>query len=1260
MLEAWGIRLLTSAATTFHEGFENAPKVTHSSDCGGSEVQPKVGHPNSRNPQEVRSSRAETRAMISAKQLRWPRRLGQNSPGIGLWISKRGFVIQSSAHVWHHPPVRWTCLLLLLLLLSGVQTPADPANPLSITSHVLEVAGDVEVQKLGQATWQRATNGLPLTPGDRLRTRAQSRAAVQFSDRSILRLNESTTLEIQPPRRAEKNRFRLPFGSLFFFNRGKPSDIEFETPVVSGAIRGTEFMLEAAEANGATRLALLDGAVELSSADATVSMQSGEQARIEPGQPPVKSPLLEVASLVQWALYYPAVASPEDFTFTTEDRATLSSALTIYRSGDLLAAHQALADVPPGSNARELFRAALELSVGRVDVAETRLGNTRSNAPVARALREIIALVRGNSSTNELPAPGHTASEWLARSYTLQSQFRLHAALAAAQQAASLAPSFGFAHARFAELEMMLEHRREAREALRRALELSPGLPQAHALHGFLRLDDHDPRAALAAFDQAIALDSALGNAWLGRGLAQLRLHQRNEALKSIQTAAALEPRRAMMRSYLGKAFSAAGETTLAEKDFRLGKELDPGDPTAWLYSALHQWQQNRPNRAVRELEHSTALNDNRQLFRSRLGLDRDRAVRSANLAALYADAGLAEVSLHSAARAVNDDYANFSGHLFLANSHQALENPNRFDLRYESTRFSELLVANLLAPAGAGNLSQLLSQQEHLQLFDTRPIGLSTLSSYRSSGDWQQLATVFGSLDGFSYALDGAYTSQHGQEINDWFERTDLSLQLKQRLNARDDLYFQVSVSDGDSGDVARHYDPIEAHPRLRVSEEQRPNLYAGWHRAWSPANHTLLLFSRLTDDFTLRDDAVGVFHLQPDVVGTARLSTPLGGYGAKFASDFTLYSAELQQLWQSERQTIIAGGRLQSGTVESDGELTRPLTGTISDAHIDERLHRANGYLYHHWQILDPLRLIGGVSYDHLTFPRNADSLPLTGGEQTRDLLAPKAGFLLTPWRNGSLRGAYTRSLGGLYFDNSVRLEPTQVGGFNQSFRSLLPESSAGLVPGTTFDTANLAFDQSFSGRTYLGVETAWLHSEGDRTIGVTTGPLPSPLPGAAASTRQDLEFRERNLSAYAVQLIGDGLSLGARYRLSEAQLETRLPLISDGAIGLSGAEQSERAVLHQISLSLNYQHTSGVFGQWESLWHHQHNSGDASPSRPGDDFVQHNFWLGYRFPRRHAEIRLGLLNITDQDYRLNPLNTYNALPRNRTVAASLRLNF
>ena len=63
---------------------------------------------------------------------------------------------------------------------------------------------------------------------------------------------------------------------------------------------------------------------------------------------------------------------------------------------------------------------------------------------------------------------------------------------------------------------------------------------------------------------------------------------------------------------------------------------------------------------------------------------------------------------------------------------------------------------------------------------------------------------------------------------------------------------------------------------------------------------------------------------------------------------------------------------------------------------------------------------------------------------------------------------------------------------------------------------------------------------------------------------------------------------------------------------------------------------------------------------PALPGDNLWQHDIFLGYRFLQRRAEVRLGILNLADQDYRLNPLNLYSELPRGRTFIAGLRINF
>ena len=177
--------------------------------------------------------------------------------------------------------------------------------------------------------------------------------------------------------------------------------------------------------------------------------------------------------------------------------------------------------------------------------------------------------------------------------------------------------------------------------------------------------------------------------------------------------AAALEPQRALLRSYLGKAYASAGDRQRARHELELAKRLDPADPTAWLYSALINEQENRLNESIRDLEESQALNENRRVYRSQLLLDQDRAVRGANLARVYDEAGLSDVAVREAGNAVAADYANFSAHRFLSDSYELNRGNTPFGQRYETPAFSEHLISTLLGPADGSLLSQNVSQQE-------------------------------------------------------------------------------------------------------------------------------------------------------------------------------------------------------------------------------------------------------------------------------------------------------------------------------------------------------------------------------------------------------------------------------------------------------------------------------------------------------------------------------------------------------------------
>lgn len=140
---------------------------------------------------------------------------------------------------------------------------------------------------------------------------------------------------------------------------------------------------------------------------------------------------------------------------------------------------------------------------------------------------------------------------------------------------------------------------------------------------------------------------------------------------------------------------------------------------------------------------------------------------------------------------------------------------------------------------------------------------------------------------------------------------------------------------------------------------------------------------------------------------------------------------------------------------------------------------------------------------------------------------------------------------------------------------------------------------------------------------------------------------------------QLLGKEWSIGARYRLSQANLTGRFDAVPATAAGAAAIMQNEEALLHQLNLGVNYNHRCGFFAQWLSVWSMQENSGYA-PARSTADFWQHSVYAGYRFAKRHAELRVGVVNLANQNYQLNPLNLYAELPRERTVTVGLKLNF
>lgn len=1180
------------------------------------------------------------------------------------------------------------------------QSARFPAVP---PATLIELEGTVETARARTTDWKSGRTNDALAAFDRVRTAVQSRATLRLADRSLGRLGELALVTIEtPPGAKTPSSFSLTQGLLFFFHRGKPADINIRTGAGTAGIRGTEFLIEVA-GNGRTVLTLFDGEVELSNAQGVLRLVSGEQGTMDPGQAPLLTPMLVPKhDLIQWCLYYPGVLDADELNLPATEAAALQASLAAYRAGDLL---QALALVPagfqPASDSGRVYLAAVLLSVGKVDAATLLLdaippdaaeNSDKPPAPrLATALRRLILVVKNSP---ELPGLKPSARDpkcatlQLAESYRYQARADLTSALAAAREATSISPAFGFAWARVAELEFSFGHRREAQIALKRSLELAPRNAQAVALRGFLLAAEDRIGPAFVAFNEAIALDGALGNAWLGRGLCRIRRGELDAGREDLQVAATLEPQRALFRSYLGKAWHELGDQRHAGDELRLAKANDPRDPTAYLYEALLLQEENRINEAIASLERSQELNDNRRVFRSRLLLDQDQAVRGANLATIYRDAGLGDVSLREASRASSLDYANWSAHWFLSQSYAALRDPRDVNLRYETAAVTEYLLANLLAPISAGPLNASVSQQEYGRLFARDRLGLTSATEYTSRGSWRQDMVQYGLIGHTAYALEAAYVTDPGEHKNGQVEQTSFSAQLRQQVGPADTIFIQAIRSETEGGDLAQYLNPEESRLNQKFRDVQEPLLLAGWHHEWGPGSHTLALVGWLNGEQTFSDDGLNipVFRGRPPEVRVFDAVAMRQSYH----SELSLFTGELQQLWQTRQHTIVAGARAQEGEVETEsiqtplgdrgGELWNgSAVGVLKIRTADTApITRQTVYLYDYWQVWEPFQLVVGLTYDRLTSPRLFRHPPLAlSGSDTTDEWLPKVGFVWQAATQATLRAAYTRALTGVSFDQSFRLEPSQVAGINQAFRSFAPETLAGANAGEVMDLVGLVWEQRWHTGTYLGLSAGYGWSGVDREAGAYNDtaqdnhPKPSSLP-------QRLEYQETQVGADLHQLLGAGFSLGVSYQWSRAQFDSTWQF-SDDRVGTltSGAadpdvfqtlptRHRQKGDLHLLRLPLLWNHPSGFFAGLEGVWHGQrasdlgHLSDEAEEFRYANYFWQANVWAGWRGFRRRLEVRMGLLNLTDVEGGLHPVNLHLSPPRRRTFTAALRFNF
>lgn len=1123
------------------------------------------------------------------------------------------------------------CLMIMGALLGDFTKKAEGAESCAVrVGKFAALEGTIEIEHSNPKIRQSATLESTLCQDDMVYVGQNSRAALSLINDVVLRLDQNTTVRlvdiVQNPEK--KSLVELIVGAFKSFSR-PPRTFAVNTPYLNGLIEGTEFAMRVEGDNAITTV--YEGKVTTSNKQGKLSLKRGESAFAKAGKAPQPYTMIKPSDAVQWTLHFPpllAVLGGNNQQVPQDASPAVTAALEIAAHSNTPQALKQLADIPISERnaSYHLYRAALFLDIGRADEARSEITAALIQEPnngFAYALQAIIEISRNErpqalASAEKAVALTPSAASKIALSYAQQSAFKLEQARDTLISTVSEYPNNPLGWARLGELWLMFGNREKAMEAAHKAEHLAPGLARSQTVFGFAALAENHEYEAKIAFERAIhdASDDPLAH--FGLGLAKIKRGDLVEGRRELEAAVALDPNNALLRSYLGKAYYEEKRAPLEGQQFDIAKELDPADPTPYLYSAIDKQTSNRPVEALHDMQKAIELNDNRAVYRSRQLLDSDLASRSASMARVYSDLGFQELALRQGWKSVNTDPSNFSAHRFLADSYSVLP-------RHEIARVSELLQSQLLQPInmtpiqprlGESNLFLIsaggpgaLSFNEFNPIFNRDGITVQANSVVGENNTYAGEGVVSGIYKKTSFSVGGFHYTSSGYRENAGQRDAIANAFVQYELSPQTSLQAEYRYRDAETGDLQLRFFPDEYYPAQRTPQEKHTYRLGARH-SFSDSSILLGSFSYTNAKFGAYDNAPFV---SPGFITALNLKEPQEAFGS-----------ELQHLFRSTLINLTTGVGYFDRNSKSDitaYTVLPPPDNVMPFPTQDTDQQHINAYSYSNIKPRKDLTFTVGVSGD---FTRE----DIVNSKDIQQI-NPKLGVTWSPWQDTTLRAAWFSTLKRSLVNNQT-LEPTQVAGFNQFYDDF--NATKAWRYGT-------GIDQKFTKNLFAGIEVS-----------------------------------KRDLNVPATDQFGEAIRVGWREELARTylfwtphpwlamRLEYQYEQIKRDALLTDGVKNLET---HRVPLGINFFHPTGLgaglkltyfnqAGQFESI-----KTGMLSAGH--DDFLIVDAMLNYRLPKRYGFFSIGATNLFNQNFRYFDIDFNNpSIAPTRMAYARLTLAF
>ena len=882
-------------------------------------------------------------------------------------------------------------LSVLILFLGSAGEAQSAPTCKSEVARVVSIQGTIEIRRAQENVWQQAGMEIVLCAGDMIRARSQSRAALRLNNNSMLRLDQKTSITF-PETQEEKDASLLDLfeGAIHIITR-TPRPFKIRTPFVNASVEGTEFFVGLKEDNA--EVVVYEGKVSVSNELGSLLLHDHEAAITHKGQAPRKEIIIRPSDAVQWALYYPVIL---DYWRGNKDNASTND--LIRQASHLLTAGQA-------DEAKGIIQQTLQLE---------------PNSSDAHALLAIIALVQNEKdpalelASKAVTLDPESAAGYLALSYTQQAHFEIEAALESVQKALASDAQNALIWARLAELQMSVGYLERALDAAKLAVSLNPGLEKTQTVLGFAHLLQINIQTAKEIFHRAIALDQADPMPRLGLGLALIRQGELEAGRIELEIAASLDPANSLIRSYLGKAYFEEKRYPLASTQFDLAKERDPKDPTPWFYDAIQKQTQSRPVEALRDIQKSIELNNNRAVYRSQFLLDRDEAARGSSLARIFENLGFERRAVMETAKSLSFDPANYSAHRFLSDTYA--NSP-----RHEIARVSELLQAQLLQPINVNPVQPHLAVADLNIITGTGPsaAGFNEFAPLMERNKSQVVASGIAGNQGTlgnevvlsklyertSISLGQFHYETNGFRSNNAQNHNIYNAFIQHALTSKINVQAELRTRDKELGDIELDFNP------KKFSENTQRKLNE--HSARVGARYSISSNQDLIVSGLYANSSI-------DIKNPDRTSSQTRNDS---------YQAEAQYLFRERIFNLVMGG----GYSRVDSDITDYFKR--SDPSEKERTNeRSNAYLYSHWHL--PKNITATLGFNYNVFKASQNAIDLFDPHFLKvNEIDPKFGLQWNILEDTRLRLAWFETVKTDLISQQT-IEPTQVAGFNQFF--------------------------------------------------------------------------------------------------------------------------------------------------------------------------------------------------------------------------------